>query len=142
MTEPLVEVYVFFNGHCDEALAFYKKAIGAEVEMLMRYNESPEPTPPGMLAPGFENKVMHASFLIGGTRIMASDGCGPGDGFRGFSLSLALATEAEVDKAFNALAEGGTISMPLSKTFWSPRFGMLTDRFGMGWMVTVAVENS
>lgn len=141
MTQPLVEVYIFFNGYCDEALAFYKKAVGAEVEFLMRYNESPESVPAGMLAPGFENKVMHTSFRIGGTRVMASDGCAPGEGFQGFSLSLTLATEADVEKAFNGLAEGGTVTMPLGKTFWSPCFGMLTDRFGMGWMLSVAAES-
>ncbi|MGC3991966.1 MAG: VOC family protein [Chthoniobacteraceae bacterium] len=123
---------------CAEAIEFYKKTIGAEVQMLMHYNESPEPTPPGMLAEGWETKVMHASFKIGGSLLMGSDGCSAGDGaFNGFSLSLALPTEAEAQRVFAALSEGGEVRMPLTKTFWSPCFGMLKDRFGMGWMITL-----
>ena len=137
MNNNLVQPYLFFGGRCEEALEFYRTALGAQVDMLMRYKESPEPQPPGMLPPGFENKVMHASFRIGGTALMASDGCEEGSGFNGFSLSLAVPTEAEADRAFAALAEGGKVGMPLTKTFWSPRFGMLTDRFGLGWMVSV-----
>jgi PhnB protein len=134
-----VQPYLFFGGRCEEALEFYRTAIGAEVEMLMRYNESPEPTPPGMLAAGFEKKVMHTSFRVGETALMASDGCSPEDGkFNGFSLSLTVPTEAEADRVFAALAKGGEVRMPLTKTFWSPRFGMLADRFGLGWMITVA----
>jgi PhnB protein len=136
---PIVQPYLFFGGRCDEALAFYRTAIGAEVEMLMRYKESPEPVPPGMLAEGFENKVMHTSFRVGQTTLMASDGCSPDDGkFAGFTLSLSMPTEADAHRVFAALAEGGTVKMPLTKTFWSPCFGMLTDRFGLGWMITVA----
>lgn len=106
--------------------------------MLMHYKDSPEPLPPSMLAPGYENKVMHATFHIGGTTLMASDGCGEAPSFAGFSLSLAVPTEAEANHAFAALADGGQVKMPLAKTFWSPRFGMLTDRFGLVWMVRVA----
>jgi len=139
MTSPrtLVEPYLFFGGRCEEALAFYKTAIGAQVERVMKYKDSPEPTPPGILAPGFENKVMHASFRVGASTIMASDGCHEGATFEGFSLSLAVPTEAEADRAFGALADGGQVMMPLAKTFWSPRFGMVKDRFGIGWMVIV-----
>ena len=137
-----VEAYLFFAGRCDEALAFYQKAVGAQVEMLMRFSESPAPMPPGTLALGWENKVMHSSFRIGETVVMGSDGCGTEpkecQGFKGFSLSLAVKTEAEADRAFAALAEGGAVRMPLNKTFWSPRFGMLQDKFGVGWMVNVA----
>jgi PhnB protein len=93
--------------------------------------------PPGKLPPGFENKVMHATFRIGGATLMASDGCEANQSFNGFSLSLAVPTEAEADRFFHALADGGNVGMPLMKTFWSPRFGMLTDRFGIGWMVSV-----
>ena len=135
MPHTLVQPALVFGGRCEEALAFYRTAVGAEVEMLLRHRESPEPPPPGMLPPGFEEKVMHASFRVGGTTLMASDGCGEGTTFAGFSLSLAVPTEAEADRAFAALAEGGKVQMPLMKTFWSPRFGMLTDRFGVGWMV-------
>jgi PhnB protein len=138
MTTTLVQPYLFFGGRCEEALEFYRTAIGAQVEFLMRYKDSPEPLPPGMLPSGFENKVMHTTFRIGGTALMASDGCEEGPGFDGFSLSLAVPTEAEADRAFAALAAGGQVKMPLAKTFWSPRFGMLTDRFGIGWMVSVA----
>jgi PhnB protein len=137
----VVQPYLFFNGRCEEALEFYKKAIGAEVQMIMRYKESPEPLPPGMVPPGFENKVMHASFRVGQTIVMASDGCATeGPKFDGFSLSLAVSTPEEVDAIFNALAVGGNVGMPLNKTFWSPRFGMVTDKFGVGWMVTVMVD--
>ena len=134
----IVQAYLFFNGNCEEAVEFYRKALGAEVEMMMRFKESPEPPPPGMTPPGWENKVMHARFHVGQTTVMASDGCGPeSKGFQGFSLSLAVATEAEADRYFNALAESGKVTMPLNKTFWSPRFGMLEDKFGIGWMVSV-----
>lgn len=134
----LVQAYLFFNGRCEEAVAFYRKSLGAEVEMMMRFKDSPEPHPPGMVPSGFENKIMHASFRIGRTTVMASDGCGPEKtSFQGFSLSLSVATEAEADRAFAALAEGGKVTMPLGKTFWSPRFGMLEDRFGLGWMISV-----
>jgi PhnB protein len=106
--------------------------------MMMRFKESPEPHPPGMVPPGFENKIMHASFRIGETMLMASDGCSAEKpSFEGFSLSLALPNEAEADRAFAALADGGQVKMPLAKTFWSPRFGMVEDRFGIGWMVSV-----
>jgi PhnB protein len=105
----------------------------------MRYKESPEPPPPGMVPPGFENKIMHSSFKIGQTTVMASDGSAADKaGFEGFSLGLHLSSDTEADRAFNALADGGKIKMPLTKTFWSPRFGMLEDRFGIGWMINVA----
>ena len=137
MNNTNVQPYLFFGGRCEEALGFYGTALGAKVDMVMHYKESPEPPPPGMLAPGFENKVMHSTFHIGGTTLMASDGCGETPNFAGFSLALALPTEAEADRAFAALAAGGRVKMPLTKTFWSPRFGMLTDRFGIGWMISV-----
>jgi PhnB protein len=133
-----IQSYLFFNGRCDEAVEFYKKALGAKVEMLMRFKEAPDPPPPGMVPPGFENKVMHASFRVGDTVVMASDGCTEGNAnFKGFSLSLALEKEADADRFFAALADGGQVQMPLGKTFWSPRFGMVTDRFGVGWMINV-----
>jgi PhnB protein len=142
MTQPhskkVVQAYLLFGGRCDEALEFYRTALGAEVDLLMRYKESPEPPPPGMLAEGWENKVMHTSFRVGETVLMASDGCSEEDGkFNGFSLSLNVSSEAEADRAFAALSAGGTVKMPLTKTFWSPKFGMLTDRFGLGWMINV-----
>jgi PhnB protein len=133
-----VQSYLFFDGRCDEAVEFYKKALGAKVEMLMRFKEAPDPPPPGTVPPGFENKVMHTSFRIGDTVVMASDGCTERKAnFQGFSLSLAVEKEAEADRLFAALADGGQVQMPLGKTFWSPCFGMLTDRFGVGWMVGV-----
>lgn len=137
----LVQPYLFFNGNCQGAVEFYKKAIGAKVLFTMRYRESPEPPPPGAVPDGFEDKIMHTSFLVGDTTVMASDGCsGDKAQFQGFSLALNVATEAEADHMFAGLSEGGTVQMPLTKTFWSPRFGMLTDRFGIGWMVSVAAE--
>jgi PhnB protein len=139
MKTPIIQPYLFFGGRCEEALEFYRTAIGAKVDMIMHFKDSPEPTPPGMLAPGFENKVMHASFHVGETLVMASDGGCPEDGnFHGFTLSLTVPNAADATAAFAALAAGGQVKMPLTKTFWSPCFGMLTDRFGLGWMVTVA----
>ncbi|MCA9132915.1 MAG: VOC family protein [Planctomycetales bacterium] len=132
-----VQPYLFFSGRCEEALDFYQVSLGAKVSMLMRFHESPDPVPEGMLQPGFENKVMHASFSIGKMELMASDGCGDGAKFDGFRLALSVANEEECDRAFNALADGGRIDMPLEKTFWSPRYGMVTDKFGLGWMVMV-----
>src|SRR5262245_12466479 len=127
MNTSSIQPYLFFGGRCQEALDFYRKALGAEVEMVMLHKDSPEPPPPGMLPPGFENKVMHTTFRIGGSTLMASDGCGEGQNFNGFSLSLTLPTEAEAKRVFTALAEGGEVKMPPNKTFWSPCFGMLTD---------------
>jgi PhnB protein len=136
-----VQPYLFFDGRCDEALDFYKKAIGAEVSMLMRYSESPAPMPPDMVPKGSENKVMHSAFRIGDSLVMASDGsCLGKPNFQGFSLSLSAKTEAEAKRLFDALAEGGKVTMPLGKTFFSPSFGMLADRFGVSWMVIVATE--
>jgi PhnB protein len=106
----------------------------------MRFNESPEPTPPGMLQAGFESKVMHSSFTIHGVRLMATDGCNDQSNFDGFQLALAVETEAEAHKAFNALAAEGRIVMPLCKTFWSPCFGMVADKFNVRWMVMVPGE--
>jgi PhnB protein len=134
----VIQPYLFFNGRCEEAVDFYRKALGAEVEMMMRFKESPEPPKPGMVPPGFENKIMHTSFRVGGTTVMASDGCSAEKAnFDGFSLAISVANEAEADRVFGALANGGQVQMPLAKTFWSPRFGMVTDRFGIGWMVSV-----
>ncbi len=130
--------YLFFSGRCAEALDFYTQAIGAQVEMVMRFEDSPEPTPPEMLPPGYEKKVMHAEFRIGETRLFASDGCDIGTPISGFSLALSPATVEETHRAFEALAEGGTVTLPLCKTFWSECYGMLTDRFGLNWMLMVA----
>jgi PhnB protein len=134
-----LEPYVFFNGRCDEAIAFYKEALGAEVTFLMRTNESPDPIPPGALPAGFENKVMHATLNIGGSSLMVSDGNSTEpSGFKGFRLSLGVDTTEEAERMFNALLPGGNVIVPLGKTFWSPAFGMLDDKFGMGWMVIAA----
>jgi len=138
MSTSYIEPYIFFGGRCEEALAFYKETLGAQVDFLMRYNESPEPSPPGNLPPGFEEKIMHVTFRIGETTLMGSDGCEPMQRFEGFSLSLTVPTAAEADRVFAALSKGGQVTMPLTKTFWSPRFGMLTDRFGLGWMISMA----
>lgn len=136
-----VQPYLFFDGHCEEALEFYRRALGAKIEMLIRYKESPEPPPPGMVQPGMEDKVMHASFSIGDTTVMASDDCTrPKISIEGFQLSLTVADAAEARQRFAALAEGGQVKTPLAKTFFSPSFGMLVDRFGVSWMVVAAPQ--
>lgn len=132
-----VQAYLFFDGRCEEALDYYRTALGAEIGMLMRFKDSPEPCDSGM-PPGSENKVMHASFRLGETEIMASDGrCNETVKFQGFSLSLNVKDEAQAQKCFAALADGGQVHLALGKTFWSPCFGMVADRFGMSWMVNV-----
>ena len=134
----VIQPYLFFNGSCEKAVEFYRKALGAEVEMMMRYKESPEPPQPGAVPSGFENKIMHSSFRVGQTTVMASDGCSAEKAsFQGFLLSLSVPSETEADRAFAELADGGQVRMPLTKTFWSPRFGMVVDRFGIGWMISV-----
>lgn len=132
-----VEPYLIFEGRCEEAVEFYKRSLGAEVDMLMRYKDSPEPPPPGC-APADTNKVMHASLRIGKHSVMMSDGrCTGKPNFQGFSLSVTASAEPEAKKVFSALAEGGQVQMPLAKTFFSPCFGIVSDRFGVGWMVIV-----
>jgi PhnB protein len=138
MNSPVIQPYLFFGGRCEEAIAFYESALGAKVGMKMHYNEAPESPPPGMLPDGYETKIMHAEFTIGENVLMASDGCGEMPTFDGFSLSITLPTQDEARKAFNALADGGNVTMPLGETFWSPLFGMVTDRFGLGWMINVS----
>jgi PhnB protein len=132
-----------FDGRADEAIDFYRDAVGAKLLMKMRFDESPDPIPPGMLPPGAEKKVMHAELDIHGSTVRISDGsCTGKPNFGGASLSIDLADEASVRRTFDALAQGGQITMPLGKTFWSPCFGALTDRFGLGWMVMVAEPQS
>lgn len=132
-----VTTYLMFNGHCEEALNFYKKALGAEIGMLMRFRESPEPPPPGC-APVDGNKVMHSAFQIGGTTVMASDGMAEGKPkFEGFSLTVHAKDEADADRLFAGLSDGGKVEMPLAKTFFARRFGVVSDKFGVNWMVMV-----
>ncbi|MEZ6064965.1 MAG: YciI family protein [Planctomycetaceae bacterium] len=137
-----VQPYLFFGGRCEVALEFYKHAAGAQVGMLMRHSDSPEPPPEGMLQAGFEHKVMHCDFTIGQTQVLASDGCSEQDGgrFQGFQLAMSVPTAADAQRTFDALAAGGQVVMPLTPTFWSPSFGMLQDKFGVGWMVMVPGE--
>jgi PhnB protein len=131
-----VRPYLFFDGRCEEAIEFYKKALGAEVATLMRYKDGPEPS---ICPPGSENKVMHASFRIGDTSVIASDGRNTGKPvFHGFSLTIAAKSDDEAEKLFAALGDGGQVQMPLTKAFFSSRFGMVADRFGVGWMIIVA----
>jgi PhnB protein len=127
-----VQPYLFFDGRCDEAIEFYQFALGAKVEFLMRNNEAPEPHG----QPGTEDKVLHASLRIGATTFFASDGhCKGKPVFAGFSLSLTVSSDAEADRMFANLTDGGTVVMAMAKTFFSPRFGMVTDRFGVSWMI-------
>ena len=134
-----VQSYLFFNGHCDEAIAFYRQAAGATDVNVMRYRDSPEPPSPGhQLPPGWESKVMHASFKVGDTEVMASDGdSAKPTSFSGFALVLNVKDDAEAKRRFDALAEAGKVRQPLIKTFFTSSFGMLTDRYGLDWMVMV-----
>jgi PhnB protein len=130
-----VQPYLFFDGRCDEALAFYKKTIGAEVGMVMRWKDNPDP---GGCNEANKDKVMHAAVKLGESTVMASDGsCAGKPEFKGFALTISTKTAAEADKAFAALSEGGQVQMPMTKTFFSERFGMLADKFGVGWMIIV-----
>jgi PhnB protein len=131
-----VQPYLFFDGRCEEALGFYRSALGATDTMLMRFKDSPDPQ---MCPPGAGDKVMHASFRIGDSEVMASDGqCSGRPSFQGFSLSIAARDEAEAERLFAALADGGQVQMPLTKTFFAARFGMVADRFGVSWMIYLA----
>lgn len=130
-----VNPYLNFNGRCEEAIDFYRSALSAEVTRLMRFKQSPEP---GMVSPGSEDKVMHASFRVGETTVMASDGrCQGSPIFQGISLSITVHDDSEAERIFDALADGGQVQMPLTKTFFSSHFGMVADRFGVSWMVIV-----
>jgi PhnB protein len=131
--------YLFFDGRCEEAVQYYQKVLGTEVTMLMRFKDSPVPHESCTDGPDAGNKVMHSSFRIGDTTVLASDGrCQGQPKFEGFSLSLTVPDAAQAERVFTALADGGQVQMPLSQTFFSPRFGMVADRFGVGWMIYVA----
>ena len=131
-----IQPYLFFNGRCEEALEFYKKTLGAKVEMLMRFKDAPDSPPPGTCAPGSDDKVMHACLRIGDATLMASDGdCKGNSSFQGFSLSLTAADDADAKRLFGAISDGGQVQMPLGKTFFASSFGMAADRFGVSWMV-------
>ena len=132
-----VQPYLFFSGNCEEALEFYKKALGAEVQVMMRYKESPEPPPADKVPANWGDKIMHARLSIGDQVLMASDApADRSDGtMKGFSASLNVDSAAEAERIFQALAQGGTVKMPIQQTFWAIRFGMLVDRFGTPWMV-------
>lgn len=136
-----IQAYLFFDGRCAEAMAFYKEVLGAEEVMSLTFADSPDPHPPGMVPAGWDDKIMHACLRVGDALLMASDGGGCGGaagGFQGFSLSLSAADEAEAQRIFAAFSEGGEVRMPLGKTFFSPCFGMVADKFGVPWMVNVA----
>jgi PhnB protein len=129
-----VKPYLMFNGRCEEAINFYKSELGAEVLALMRFKENPPPS--GMTPANWDDKVMHSCFKIGRSEVMASDGmCADNTAFSGVTLSIQVQNESEADRAFKALSKGGEVKMPLGKTFFSPRFGMVSDRFGVSWMV-------
>ncbi|MGA2258883.1 MAG: VOC family protein [Thermoguttaceae bacterium] len=133
-----VQPYLSFEGRCEEAIEFYKTAVGAKVDVLIRFKDSPEPLPSGKFPPEVMNKVMHASLRIGDSTVMASDGrCAGNAKFTGTSLTLCVPNDAEAVQRFDALCEGGTVGMPLTKTFFSSCFGMVIDRFGVPWMILV-----
>ncbi len=135
----LIQPYLFFGGRCEEAIEFYRAAVGAQVEMILRFKDSPQPAPPGVVADNFADKIMHSSFRIGETTVMASDGCSETAAkFEGITLSLQVADTAEATRVFNALSEGGQVQSPLGKTFFAESFGMLTDRFGVPWIVVTS----
>jgi PhnB protein len=137
-----VQPYLFFNGKCEEAIEFYKNALGAKVLMMMRFKDNPDKPGPEKVSPALDDKVMHACIKIGEAEVMASDGMGTGNlEFKGITLSLSVASEAEADRLFNALANGGQVQMPIGKTFFSPRFGMVADRFGVSWMVIAEIKS-
>ena len=134
-----IQPYLFFDGRTEEALDFYKRALGAEVTMLMRFKDAPDPPPPGATPPGSEDKVMHCAFTIRGATVMASDGnCAGKPSFSGFSLTLEAKDDADAKRLFDALADGGQVQMPLGKTFFASSFGMVADRFGVPWFVIFA----
>lgn len=136
-----VQPYLFFDGRCDEAIAFYRKTLDAEVISLMRFKDHPPPHKPGMFPPNSDDKVMHAALRIGETTVMASDGrCTGHPKFEGMSLSLMPASDAEAERLFAALGDGGQVQMPMNKTFFASRFGMVADRFGVSWMVLAGVN--
>ena len=138
MKTPLLQPYLTLGGRAEEAIEFYKNVFDAEIEMVMYFDQSPDPLPEGMLPEGFEKKVMHASFLIGDQRVMLSDGSEErAVNHEGCSLSLTLDSEDDIRRIYSALAEGGKKKMPLDKTFWSPLFGMVQDKFGIHWMLTL-----
>jgi PhnB protein len=138
-----VQPYLFFDGRCEEAIAFYQKALGAEVTMLMRMKESPDPHPPGLLPPGWEDKVMHAELRVGETTLLVSDGPRQGQPkFEGFSLTLIAGDDAQAERWFAALSSGGNVKQPLIQTFFSSRFGMLADRIGVPWTIIVAAKDA
>ena len=138
-----VQPYLYFDGRCEEALEFYRSALGAQIGDLMHFKDAP-PEAQQMegcagSVPPLPDKVMHASFKIGETTLMASDGMAQGKPeFKGISLTLSLPNDAEVKRLFDALGDGGQVQMPLTKTFFTSSFGMVADRFGVSWMLLVA----
>jgi PhnB protein len=136
-----LQPYLFFDGKCEEAIEFYRGALGAEVTMMMRFKDGPQPAQPGQCPPNSGDKIMHANITIRGSTVLVSDGrCQGKPSFQGFSLSLTVPNEKEAERLFKALSDGGQVQMPLAKTFFSPSFGMVADRFGVGWMVYVTPQ--
>lgn len=140
MPDTTIQPYLFLGGRCEEAMQFYQQALGAKVEMMMRFSESPQPPQPDTVPDGWEDKIMHASLSVGSNRLNLSDGNERETSFSGFCLYLSAPNETEAKRIFDTLSASGTVTMPLSKTFWSPAFGMLQDQFGIGWTIGVASE--
>lgn len=138
----MVEPYLFFNGNCADALEFYQDALGIQIEMTMRFADSPEACPDGMLPPNWDDKIMHGSFLLGGDRVMVSDGMGAHEGFAGFAISVVRDDADAVRATFDKLSAGGEVLMPVDKTFWADAYGMLKDKFGIMWMLSTAPKET
>ncbi len=135
-----IQPYLYFEGRCEEALEFYRGALGAQVTVLMRWKDAPQPQDPARAPHAPENKVMHAAFRIGDTELLASDGRAQGrPTFQGFALALSTSSDAETDRVFGALSDGGQVLEPLTTTFFTSRFGMVVDRFGVAWTLLTNV---
>ncbi|WP_016954958.1 VOC family protein [Catenovulum agarivorans] len=142
MHQANLNTYLFFNGQAEAAIAYYQQHLSAELTLMMRFNESPDPIPEGMLPKGYEQKIMHAQIKVADHELFISDGCAPDEQPQGFSIALTLTESEEVERIFNALAQDGNIIMPLEKTFWSPLFGQVKDKFGISWMLMLPDEQT
>ncbi len=134
-----ITAYLSFDGQCEAAFKFCTEALGGEISGLFKYGGSPMAD---QVPPECANQVMHATLILKDQAIMAADVPGRYETPRGFSMTIGLGDAAEAERIFEALSEGGKVKMPLQETFWAARFGMLTDRFGIPWMINCETTNS